>query len=61
MAAIANIKEEARQEAAVTERRIATESAKEKEKREQYQEEMTKMKTLLDYQYSDRYYYYRGW
>ena len=28
---------------------------------EKYQDEMTKMKTTLDYQYSDRYYYYRGW
>jgi ABC-type amino acid transport substrate-binding protein len=59
--AIANIKEEARQEEALTVRQIASEAAKEKEKREQYQDEMTKMKTTLDYQYSDRYYYYRGW
>ncbi len=60
-AAIANIKEEARQETAREERQIAAESAKEKEKREQYQDEMTKTKMSLDYQYSDRFYYYRGW
>ncbi|MDD5762527.1 MAG: transporter substrate-binding domain-containing protein [bacterium] len=60
-AVIANIKEEARQEESLTEKQIASESAKEKEKREQYQDEMTKLKTSLDYQYSDRYYYYRGW
>lgn len=60
-AAIANIKEGARQEEALTEKQIAAESAKEKEKREQYQDEITKMKTSLEYQYSDRYYYYRGW
>lgn len=58
-ASIANIKEEARKEEAQTERQIAAESAKEKERREQYQDEMTKMKKTLDYQYSDRYYYYR--
>lgn len=58
---IAGIKEEAIQEGTLTEKQIAEESAKEKAKREQYQDEMTKLKTTLGYQYNDRYYYYRGW
>ena len=39
-------------------KQIAEESSREKKDRERYQEEMTKAKMYLDYQYSDRYYRY---
>lgn len=39
-------------------KQIAEESIREKKERERYQEEMTKAKMYLNYQYSDRYYRY---
>ncbi len=52
-----NVKEESRKEAEKRQKEIATEYAKEKEERTQWQEKMTEEKMQLDYQYSDDYWY----
>ena len=55
---ISGIRDEAKREAEEQRRMIASEDAREKERRERYQEDITREKMRLDYQYSDRYYYY---
>lgn len=54
---IKNVKEESKKEAEQRQKEIATEYAKEKEERTQWQEKMTEQKMQLDYQYSDDYWY----
>ncbi len=55
-----NIKEEARDEEAQMQREIAKEHKEDESRRERWQEDMTKTKMMLDYEYSD-YYYYHGY
>jgi len=50
---IKNVKEESKKETAQMQKEIAAEYKQEKEAREKYQEEMTKTKMQLDYQYDD--------
>jgi len=53
-----NVKTESKKEADQRQKEIAADYKKEKEAREKYQEEMTKTKMSLDYQYSDDNYYH---
>lgn len=56
-----NVKAEAKNEEAQRRKEIARDYRTEKEQRDRYQEEMTKTRMILDYQYSDDYYYWRGY
>ncbi|MFA6148129.1 MAG: transporter substrate-binding domain-containing protein [bacterium] len=56
-----NVKEESRKETAERQREIAADYKQEKVAREKYQEDMTRMKMQLDYQYDERYYWHGGW
>lgn len=58
---IGKVKNDTRQEKELVQKQIAEEAAREKKDRERYQEEMTKAKMSLSYQYSDRYYGYYGY
>jgi len=55
---IGKVKSDVRHDKASIQKQIAEESIREKKDRERYQEEMTKAKMNLNYQYSDRYYRY---
>jgi len=55
-----NVKAESRKEADQRQREITADYKTEKAAREKYQEEMTKTKMQLDYQYDDNNYYYGG-
>lgn len=56
-----NVKAESRKETEQRQKEIAAEYKKEKDEREKYQEEMTKTKMQLDYQYDDSNYWHREW
>ena len=55
---IGKVKSDVRDDKKSIQKQIAEESIREKKDRERYQEEMTKTKMNLNYQYSDRYYRY---
>jgi polar amino acid transport system substrate-binding protein len=55
---IGKVKSDVRHDKESIQKQIAEESIREKKDRERYQEEMTKAKMNLDYQYSGRYYRY---
>ena len=56
-----NVKEESRKEAAQLQKEIAADYKREKEARERNQEEMTRLKMQLDYQYDESNYWHGGW
>lgn len=55
------VKEESEKEAAQRQREIALEYRKEKAEREKYQEQVTREKMQLDYQYDEQHYYWGGY